>query len=291
MAKRYRAWIFTLNNYTPIEIDALEKMSVANVKRCNAGFEVGEKGTPHIQGFIRFKNAKTLSATKRHLGSKRYHLKPMRGTDFENWTYTSKDGKTAFSYGEPPIDGEEESVWATIVKMIDDGFTTNEIIRRFPETAMRCITAVEKYRLDVDRINAKWRDVETVYISGRTGIGKTRFVMEKFGYHNVYRATDKKNPFDMYAGQEVLVFEEFRSSFKIEDMLNWLDGYPIELPARYANKMAKFTKVFLISNWSIYEQYENVQKMHPKTWDAFMRRIDHLWDEEELHRQMLSEEE
>ncbi len=31
-------------------------------------------------------------------------------------------------------------------------------------------------------------------------------------------------------GQDVIVFEEFRSSLKIQDMLNYLDGYPCELP-------------------------------------------------------------
>jgi uncharacterized protein (DUF433 family) len=282
LTKRIRRWTLTLNNPTDQEWDAVKTIPTGNVTRAIFANEVGEEGTPHIQGFIHFKNAKSLTAVKRFLGSVRWHLEPTRGTDFENWTYCTKQDENAVMFGDEPIEGDDMSVWARIVQHIDDGMTTNEIIRRYPETAMRCITAIEKYRLDVDRQNAGWRDVETIYISGSTGIGKTRYVMDKYGYHNVYRATDKKHPFDMYAGQDVLVFEEFRSSYKIEDMLNWLDGYPIELPARYANKMAKFTKVYILSNWSFYEQYEGVQDQHPKTWDAFVRRVDKLYDGSEL---------
>ena len=79
--------------------------------------------------------------------------------------------------------------------------------------------------------------------------------MEKYGYQNVYRVTDYDHPFDSYKGQDVIVFEEFRSSLKIQDMLNYLDGYPCELPCRYNNKLACFTKVYIITNISFNQQY------------------------------------
>jgi len=289
MSKRNRRWSLTLNNPTFEEIEKIRSIPLGNITRAVFGLEHGESGTPHLQGFIHFKNAKTLTATKKFLGSDRWHLEVSRGTDFENWTYCHKEDESPIKFGDEPVEDGDLSVWARIVQHIDDGMTTNEIIRRYPENALRCITAIEKYRLDVDRENAEWRNLDVTYISGTTGIGKTRYVMEKYGYKNVYRATDKKHPFDMYAGQDVIVFEEFRSSYKIEDMLNWLDGYPIELPARYANKMAKFTKVYILSNWSFYEQYKTVQEQHPKTWDAFVRRVGILWDGSELAEQIQSD--
>lgn len=282
LSKRQRRWALTLNNYTEDELRSVKELPKGNITNYVFGLETGEEGTPHIQGFIHFKNAKTLTATKKFLGSDRWHLEAARGTDFENWTYCQKTDVDAWTYGDEPVEDGDLSVWARIVNHIDEGKSTNEIIRMYPETAMRCITAIEKYRLDVDRKNAGWRDVEVIYMSGGTGIGKTRYVMDKYGYENVYRATDKKHPFDMYAGQDVLVFEEFRSSYKIEDMLNWLDGYPIELPARYANKMAKFTKVFIISNWNYYQQYEKCQEDYPETFDALTRRVSKLWGEDKI---------
>ena len=98
-------------------------------------------------------------------------------------------------------------------------------------------------------------------------------VMEKYGYSAVYRVTDYSHPFDGYKGQDVIIFEEFRSSLSIGDMLNYLDGYPLELPCRYANKVACYTKVYMISNIPLEQQYRNVQVDNPETWNAFRRRI------------------
>lgn len=56
---------------------------------------------------------------------------------------------------------------------------------------------------------------------------------------------------------------------KIGEMLNLLDGYPCELRCRYANKVACFTKVFLISNISLNEQYTDIQRSQSETWNAF----------------------
>lgn len=118
-----------------------------------------------------------------------------------------------------------------------------------------------------------FRELQVTYIHGETGTGKTRGVMEEYGYENVFRVTDYEHPFDNYMQQPVIVFEEFRSSLKCQDMLNYLDGYPLELPCRYQNKRACYTKVFIISNIPIWEQYPTIQRDFPETWRAFMRRI------------------
>ena len=70
-----------------------------------------------------------------------------------------------------------------------------------------------------------------------------------------------------------MCFDEFRSSLPIGDMLNYLDGYPLSLPARYANRVACFETVYIISNIDLKEQYPNIQSGEPKTWRAFLRRI------------------
>lgn len=69
--------------------------------------------------------------------------------------------------------------------------------------------------------------------------------MEKYGYGNVFRITDYTHPFDNYKNQEVVIFEEFRSSLKIQDMLNYLDDYPCELVARYNNKIACYLTAYI----------------------------------------------
>jgi hypothetical protein len=124
-----------------------------------------------------------------------------------------------------------------------------------------------------EEYKSQFRQLEVSYIYGATGTGKTRSVMDKYGYANIFRVTDYDHPFDNYKGQDVIIFEEFRSSLKIQDMLNYLDGYPLELPCRYANKIACYTKVYIITNISLCEQYISIQNEHLETWQAFKRRI------------------
>ncbi len=110
-------------------------------------------------------------------------------------------------------------------------------------------------------------------VSGITGTGKTRGVLDEHGDANVYRVSDYLHPFDQYTCQPVIAFEEFRSSLRISDMLNYCDIYPISLPARYSNKVACYETVYILSNTSLESQYQDVQKEEPETWAAFLRRI------------------
>jgi len=76
---------------------------------------------------------------------------------------------------------------------------------------------------DVQFANS-WRDLTVTYIFGRTGSGKTRSVMDKYGYANCYRVTDYRHPFDTYDGQDVIIFEEFRGGLKHGDIEHFLSG-------------------------------------------------------------------
>lgn len=134
---------------------------------------------------------------------------------------------------------------------------------------------IERVRqiIKAEEFKDKFRELTVTYIWGKTGVGKTRHVMEKYGYSNVYRVTDYVHPFDNYKGEEVILFDEYRGQLKIHDMLNYLDGYPLELPCRYSNKQACYTKVYIISNISFEQQYPNIKVEQINTWNALKRRI------------------
>ena len=119
----------------------------------------------------------------------------------------------------------------------------------------------------------KFRELEVTYIWGPTGTGKTRSVMERYGYSGVYRVSNYQHPFDGYAGEDVLLLDEYSSNFKIRELLNYLDGYPLALPARYSNRVACYTKVYIISNLCLSRQYLDVQYSSPATYAALLRRI------------------
>lgn len=56
-------------------------------------------------------------------------------------------------------------------------------------------------------------------------------------------------------------------------MNNYLDGYPLSLPARYSNKQACYERVFIISNLDLWEQYYQERINQRGVWDALIRRI------------------
>lgn len=158
--------------------------------------------------------------------------------------------------------------------MIENDCSVAEIINEYPN-AIRQINNIDKAisMYKANKVKNIFRKLEVSYIYGATGVGKTRTVMEHFGYENVYRVTNYKNPFDNYNGQDVILFDEFRSSLPISDMLVYLDGYPVNLPCRYSDKPALYTKVYIISNISLEKQYVEVQKYEPETYKAFLRRF------------------
>lgn len=201
-----------------------------------------------------------------------------------SYMYTDSSGKTHIGInhpdtfeecGELPHETQGKSKSAEMIySLIKDGASNLEILEAVPSSMLN-IDKIDRTRSllrDADFAKS-WRNLQVTYIFGSTGVGKTRSVMELYGYENCYRVTDYKHPFDTYDGQDVLILEEYRSQFKISDILNYLDGYPLLLPCRYFNRQACFTKVFIISNEPPEKQYAVVTDESRAT---FFRRIHRI---------------
>lgn len=93
-----KRWCFTLNNWTDEEYSSIVPIIQENCDVAIIGSEVGESGTPHLQGYLEFK------AKKRPLNLfsiKRIHWEKSKGTKSQNIDYCSKDGKVLLSIGLP----------------------------------------------------------------------------------------------------------------------------------------------------------------------------------------------
>ena len=219
------------------------------------------------------------------------HIEPANGSNQENRDYIRKEGRwlddakhetnhaeTFEESGEmPPDRATAKKETAAIYEMIKSGASNFEVLEQYPN-AMNRLDRLEQTRQTIlaERYKNEWREIDVAYIYGETGAGKTRLVMEEYGYESVYRVTNYAHPFDGYKGQDVIMFEEFRSSLPLSDMLIYLDGYPCILPCRYADKQACFTKVFIVTNIPLEKQYPNIQLESPESWEAFKRRIKQI---------------
>ncbi len=282
---RERNYCFNLHKYTDEQKAHWINLIQSDIVKAGiVSEETGENGdSPHLQGYIELVNAKTWSATMKWLGGRENvsDLAMRKGTAYEAWVYCQKEGNILIEKGALPTEEytAKEGTWVKIQRMVKNGSTWLEICDEYPNVAIHMGSAIQRYKLEIDMQNAGWRDVHVTYVSGATGTGKTRAITEAYGYPNVYRVTDYKNPFDGYNGQKVVVFEEFRMGRKpkidFAQMLNFIDGHPIKLPCRYSDRMVEATRIFLVTNWELEDQYPWIQEDYPGDWAAFLRRLEH----------------
>jgi hypothetical protein len=285
-----RKWQLTINNpekhgYTHEFIREILSSFKAVAYWCMAD-EMGEEKTPHTHIFVAFSSGVRFSSIKKKFP--KTHIEMARGTSQQNRDYIFKEGKwekdkkkdghienSREEYGEMPLERQgARNDLNDLYDQLSSGMTIEEIIEDSPQHMLK-INQLEKVQqmLREKKFRKTYRELEVTYVHGDTGRGKTRDILEKYDYE-VYRIISYENPFDGYKGEDVIVFDEFRNSLKIGDMLKYLEGYPkIYLPARYGDKLACYTKVYIVSNWDFHKQYPEVQKNDAKSWDAFERRI------------------
>lgn len=290
--ERSRKWLITINNpadhaFTHEAIRLILENWKGLRYWCMCDEIGGHTQTYHTHLFIWGKNPIYFSNVKDKF--KVAHIDKCKGSAQDNYDYIRKEGKytgtekettnlrnTFEESGELPHEnqGERNDLYAPY-DMIKSGMDNYDILEENPHY-MAHLDKVERCRqiLKEKEYRNIFRKMENQYWFGKTGAGKTRTVMERYGYGNVYRVTDYQHPFDGYSGQDVIVFEEFNGNIPFSQMLTLLDGYPLELPCRYNNKIACYTKVFILSNLPLEKQYPNIQENSKESWLAFLRRID-----------------
>ena len=98
---------------------------------------------------------------------------------------------------------------AELYEMVLSGMSNAEIISVNQDYILH-LSRIDQLRTTIltERYKNNRRiDLQVTYVSGVTGTGKTRDILDEYGDANVYRVTDYQHPFDQYACQEVLVFE------------------------------------------------------------------------------------
>ena len=291
-----RKWSLVINNPLEAGLDhaaireILHRFSPAYF--CMAD-EIATTGTYHTHIFLYSPSPMRFSTIKGRFPTA--HIEKAYGSAKDNRDYIRKEGRWAETdkaetsvadtfeeWGDLPSEKEEASPDKyRHLQSLREGMTPLEAVEDNPDRFYhyREIETVRQSILE-DTYSTIMRQVEVTYLFGASGTGKTRGIFERHNPKSICRITDYGGRngvrFDAYRCQDVLVFEEFHSQIPISAMLNYLDVYPIMLPARYNDRVACYTTVYLTSNIPLEAQYQEIQRYQLETWYAFLRRIHNV---------------
>jgi len=265
----------TLNNYTEGDLEKIKALSIFSYG-C-IGKEVGESGTPHLQGYLQLKKqsriASVTKAIKDAVG-KAPHTEPAKGNHAQNLEYCSKDGDVE-EWGEPRTQGKRMD--------LESAYKDARSDMRMIDVADRNKSAFIRYHRGIERVRQlhneekaeDFRFVETVVHSGPTGCGKTRNAMTVAeGERKPYKIQgDQLKWWDGYEGQDVIVIDEYANNVPITVMLGLLDGYKLRLPVKGGFTYARWTKVQITTNLKRDQLHDQAKDEHR---EALWRRIT-LW--------------
>lgn len=264
-------WMLRVSRDNPSPDDSSQRreMTPDDVMTCleKADFfvfqlEEGSKtGYDHFQIFVQFSSATRLSSIRKSFTSRGFtaqYISPRQFSVSSCLAYCSKS-KTRI---EGPWTRGEASLPSTDTKTLlleaendlAEGSTTVDALLLNPETrgaARRHLTYLRA--IEEASMRSRWsktdRQVTGHLMWGPPRTGKTwSLTHERYDYNDVYRVTDWRNPWDSYQSQPILILDEFECQPDFHVLCQILEGYPMELPARYSNKFAAWNEVWIVSN-------------------------------------------
>lgn len=226
---RFSRFCFTLNNWTTLEWEWLKAFEC---KWMIMGKEIGELGTPHLQGAVVLNAQRQFNSLKKMLGFKRAHIEEMKGTVEDSIKYCSKEDKNAFQKGavEP---GKRNDIHDAINKL-KTAKSLNELILKDDDFAVQFI----KYPNGLTNYRNRFEEQRTgppvvFWIYGDTGTGKTRSSVEWAEYRGLeyWMSLGGLQWFNGYDGESVAILDDFRTGHcKFSFLLRLLDRYKFQVP-------------------------------------------------------------
>lgn len=258
---RARSWCFTLNNWTPEEYASIFDW---DVKFLVVGKEVGdEEGTPHLQGYVEWKNAKTLRQCKAK--NDRAHWEIREATAKQAADYCRKDGDFE-EKGEESQQGARTDLHE-LVDRIMGGETAEEVILSNPRRAWLYQTHIQ--RLAGMRMQHRTNKPKIVWLWGPSGVGKTRMVMTE--HQSVY-IKDGTRWWDGYTQQEAILLDDFDgNNVNYRDFLRLLDRNPYRGETKGSYVPINSPYIYITCEHHPSEYWKD-NELH-----QVMRRLDHCY--------------
>jgi len=244
---RSRTFVFTLNNYTEEDV---QKLLGYECKYVCFGKEVGESGTPHLQGYIAFKDPRTLKTLKKV--DKKAHWEVSKGLPSQAITYCKKEGNF-FEAGVVPVDpvakGQlekrrwEDAFSAVAENRLDD--VPKDILCRGLKSIEYAVTRVNESKrqlVKLDALDNEWR-------WGDPQSGKSEGARNENPDHYIKLARSKW--FDGYNFEDVVIIEDIDpESAKTAQFLKTLaDVYVVPVEVKGGTLKIRPKRVIVTSNY------------------------------------------
>lgn len=206
----------------------------------------------HVQGYIEMKKSIRWNTLKKILGDPSLHLEPRGSRDPEiarhycmcpgptcPKTICEEYKQSKIIYAEPI----EFGTWTgkqgdqgqrrdidRFAAAIREGKQDWELSEQFPGTFLRYSKSIPAVRNAVKPVIREPPQVHVIY--GETGRGKTHGVYSKHPVEEIFSMDAEFKWFDGYTGQKIVLFDEYRSHFKVSMLLRLLDKYPLRVPIK-----------------------------------------------------------
>lgn len=267
MNQQSRKWLITINN--PLQAGLTRERileiiaTLASVSYFAIVDEIGESKTPHTHVFLYSKSPVRFTTLQRKF--KIAHIDKCIGTCSENRDYLLKSGKWANTsksettvegsfaeYGTMPKEKDEKvsEDLLLLLEKVEEGKSIREILSEMPKYAMhtRNLEAL-KSKYYAEKFLTEKRKVSVIYIYDVDGSYSRKDIYD--AETNICRISSYRAngiSFDAYHYQDAILFDNFEGQINVRDLLSFLDGYPIFLPARYEDRIACYTTAYIVSS-------------------------------------------
>lgn len=240
--KRSRAWVFTVNNYTDESVERLNKLveDPKNITQMVVGKEQGASGTPHLQGYIRFKNPLPRNSISKKIPNAWVDI--ANGTLKKNFEYCTKEHDILINYGDfetqeqtSKNNGQQlrvqyESMWEDI----KEGKQETYIGDTYPMFYFKHLNSIRSAIIRSQVCLPPWSGDLTsknLWIHGPTGCGKSRWAHNQCTSDAIY-FKNKNKWWDGYDAtrHKIVLIEDFLTDGKLlENYLKiWADRYSFQ---------------------------------------------------------------
>lgn len=267
-----KRWCFTLNNYTEQQLITIQSFCESNSVYSIIGKEIGESGTPHLQGYVHLPVRKRFNFIKGALGDQA-HIEPARGSPRQNRAYCSKD-RDFWEFGTCPKScrGSDESpsklqeAAESFIHSMEEGKSIKEYMKDNPRFwIFHGKTMLDNYNLANQ--NPPYRnDIRVFWLYGPTGVGKSHVAFEVLG-SNTYVKDPMTKWWHGYTNQPNAIIDDLGTdTIDVNMLLRWFHKFPCRVETKGGECALMVTTFIITSNFL-------PNAIYNRQIDALMRRM------------------